>query len=124
MRGMNSWVVLVATIALAAYCHAQENAAGEVLGEADAIASKGDRSASSEEKIDAQEDYGLHVVNPGRLESYKYFEQMIEQLPSAVGERLRRMVSWRLSDRNAVLYLRHIAPLHWEEEERYGSASA
>ena len=82
MRGMNSWVVLVATIALAAYCHAQENAAGEVLGEADAIASKGDRSASSEEKIDAQEDYGLHVVNPGRLESYKYFEQMI-LVPSA-----------------------------------------
>ena len=77
MRGMNSWIVLLAIFAPAAYCYAQGNASRGAMGGADTIASEGDRSAPSEEEIDDPEDYGLHVVNPGRLESHKYFQQMI-----------------------------------------------
>ena len=73
---MNSWVVLLAIIAQAANCYAQENTGQGMIGLGDSIAPKSDRSAPGKEDIDDHEDYGLHVVNPGRIELYKYFEQM------------------------------------------------
>ena len=73
---MNSWVVLLAIITSAASGYAEENVweAGADYRVAFDAADEG--TTSREEKTGVHDDFGVHVVNPGRLEFKKYIQQL------------------------------------------------
>ena len=62
-------------LVLTASCQVEEEPP-RTLVDKDSAAPKEDSSAGREQKTGDEEDYGLHVINPGRPELHEYFERM------------------------------------------------
>ena len=75
MRRMRQSLLPLLVLVLTASCQVEEEPP-RTLVDKDSAAPTEDSSAGREQKTGDEEDYGLHVTNPGRPELREYFERM------------------------------------------------